>query len=200
MSALPSRPALAILALALLVPLPTSHAQDTPHFSQPHFDLTLGWLSSVGDNASPLDYELIPLWLSYETTAHFSPLDLAAGQLVVRGRYSLLLEPITEGPENIFFGLVGGPSLEWWRGPLALFARAGGGVGLMDSKGDSIEGAQGQDFNLTWFAHAGLRWDLTGRLNFSTGVLFQHISNGGMASPNPGIDALGPTISLSWQF
>jgi lipid A 3-O-deacylase len=32
------------------------------------------------------------------------------------------------------------------------------------------------------------------------GVMFQHISNGGATDPNPGINALGFTVGLSWGF
>jgi hypothetical protein len=32
------------------------------------------------------------------------------------------------------------------------------------------------------------------------GAYFIHHSNGGQTSPNPGIDALGFTIGMGWQF
>jgi hypothetical protein len=32
------------------------------------------------------------------------------------------------------------------------------------------------------------------------GVLFQHLSNGGRTDPNPGLNAVGPEVGLSFSF
>jgi hypothetical protein len=34
----------------------------------------------------------------------------------------------------------------------------------------------------------------------NAGVFFQHLSNGGATDPNPGLNAVGPAIGLSWSF
>lgn len=70
----------------------------------------------------------------------------------------------------------------------------------MDSRGGTVAGAQGQDFNLNWLLYFGSRFRWRENLNASVGVYFQHLSNGGMAEPNPGVDALGPMVSLGWKF
>ena len=41
-------------------------------------------------------------------------------------------------------------------------------------------------------AGAGIREGL------NAGIMYQHMSNGGMTKPNPGIDALGFTLGYSW--
>jgi hypothetical protein len=70
----------------------------------------------------------------------------------------------------------------------------------MDSKGHEIVGAQGEDFNFNWFAYGGMRFRCADRLSASLGLYFQHVSNGGMNKVNPGLDALGPMLSLGWHF
>lgn len=69
----------------------------------------------------------------------------------------------------------------------------------MDSKGRVVKGAQGQHLNLNWFIHAGVNKFVSDRMSFSLGVYFQHISNGGMDKINPGIDAVGPIVGISWR-
>ena len=70
----------------------------------------------------------------------------------------------------------------------------------MDSRGDGVPGAQGQDFNFNWFIHSGVRLRVADRMTASLGLYFQHTSNGGMDRVNPGIDALGPMIGVGWHF
>ena len=127
---------------------------------------------------------------------------MAGGDLVIRHRFSLLLEPIVEGPEDYYFGLAASGSLEWWNKPrtFSLFFAAGGGLGWMNSQGYEVEGAQGQDLNFNWFLYAGARclcWD---RVSLSLGLYYQHISNTGLDDVNPGIDALGPMLGMTWRF
>ena len=160
-----------------------------------------GSLWSVGNNATPLDYVLLPQILDLKTPSHFG-FRLGSGDLRVRSRFMLEGAPIIEGPESYFFGLMGAPSIEWWPASRQwnLFASAGGGIGWMDSRGYEVPGGQGQDFNFTWFVEAGLRFRVTDTLSLSTSALFQHISNGGQDEVNPGIDSLGFTVGLSHRF
>jgi long-subunit fatty acid transport protein len=79
-----------------------------------------------------------------------------------------------------------------------VYAGAGGGFGLIDSQG--VEGGQGQDFTLNWFGHLGLQRVINDSLTLRVGTMFQHMSNGGATSPNPGIDAVGFTVGASWKF
>lgn len=164
-------------------------------------ELHTGALWSVGNNASPLDYRMLPQLLTVKTPAHW---EFHTGSLVwrVRSRASLEITPIIEGPESYFIGATFAPSLEWWNEArtFSTFLSAGGGFGWMDSQGQTIPGGQGQDFNLTWFVHTGVTWQITPRLSASLGARFQHISNGGQNDINPGIDAFGPTLGLGWSW
>jgi len=156
----------------------------------------------VGHNGTPLDYVILPQILTLKSPTAFDLGDVAGGDLVMRNRFSLLLEPIVEGPEDYYFGLSASGSIEWWNKPrtLSFFFAAGGGLGWMNSKGHEVEGAQGQDLNFNWFLYSGARWMCWERMSLSLGVLYQHVSNTGLDEVNPGIDALGPMLGLTWHF
>ena len=164
-------------------------------------DCTTGVLWKVGDAATPLSYTLLPQII----TLKIPPIhewSLAEGTLVFRSRFSLLLEPIVRGPEHYYLGLAAAGELEWRSRSqrFAAFFASGGGFGWMDSKGYEISGAQGQDFNLNWLIHSGVRYRTNQEWQWSLGLYFQHISNKGMNQVNPGLNALGPTLSLSRLF
>ena len=121
---------------------------------------------------------------------------------MLRSRFSLLLEPIVVGPEKFYLGLAAAGELEW-RHPsnrFEAFFASGGGFGWMDSKGYEIAGGQGQDFNLNWLVHTGIRYRTKSGWRWSAGAYFQHISNRGMNKINPGLNSLGPTLAVSRRF
>ena len=120
--------------------------------------------------------------------------------LVVRHHASLIATWVEEGPENHYFGISGSPSLEWWSPDemWSLYFSIGGGFGVADST--DVPGGQGQDFTLNWFAKAGMRYQLNDDTAVFAGPFFQHMSNGGATTPNPGIDALGFTVGASFSF
>ena len=202
-----------LLSLALLCVTALSTAQDgkTPvvvdaqpapslePWNQNFIDLEAGYLWKVGGD-TPLDYGMVPVMLSWRSKEalglHFDD----GSALIVRNRLTLLGQWIETGPENHYFGIMGAPSIEWWnaRGTWSLYGNIGGGVGLIDSQG--VAGGQGQDFTLNWYAAAGVAHALTETLQVRAGVIFQHLSNGGATTPNPGINTLGATIGLSWAF
>lgn len=155
----------------------------------------------VTGSATPLSYTVLPEIISAYGPPHFE-MSFAEGVLSLRPRFSLIIEPIIKGPESRFVGTTGAGDLEWRHpsGRCAVYFCGGGGVGLMDSKGYETKGGQGQDFNLTWFVHAGARFRLTGAWRWSAGVFFQHISNGHMDKVNPGLNVLGPTVGLIRDF
>jgi hypothetical protein len=164
-------------------------------------DFESGVLWHVGGSASPLDYVLQPQILSIKSPAQID-LPVAGGDLVLRSRFSLLAEPIVQGPEHHYFGLSASGLIEWWdthRGRCVFFS-SGGGFGELDSKGYEIAGAQGQEFNFNWFAYSGARFRCADKLSASVGLYFQHISNGHFNKVDPGITALGPMASLGWRF
>lgn len=164
-------------------------------------DFDTGVLYSVGSRSSPLDYTFLPQILTLKSGAGMRR-KLGAGDLVVRTRFSLLAEPIVSGPETHYIGIAAAPSIEWWNESrtFSTFFSIGGGFGWMDAEGNAVPGGQGQDFNFNWFMHGGVRMLVTDRVSASLGVYFQHISNGGMDEPNPGVDALGPMIGVGWRF
>jgi len=179
-----------------------SQAAPAPVHPADRWELTLesGYLWNIGSN-TPIDYEIVPTQLTLRTPAQWVWREDDSGRrLVVRGRYSLLMETITAGPEDYYIGLAAAPSIEYWfpSAATSLFFSVGGGVGLTNST--NVPGGQGQDFTLNWFAQLGLRRALTENTSLLAGAYFIHHSNGGQTSPNPGIDALGFTLGVGWRF
>ena len=163
------------------------------------YETALLW--SFGGNATPLNYVFLPQIITIKTRPALD-FKLGDGRLVVRNRVSFLGEAIVEGPESYFFGVTGGASIEWWNQArtFSVFLSAGGGVGVLDARGYEVTGGQGQDFNLTWYVHSGLRYRFSEHVSASLGVYYQHISNHGQDKVNPGVDALGPTLGVTWHF
>ena len=161
-------------------------------------DVESGSLWRVSGNTF-VDYVVLPQIISLRTPAHFR-LGLGEGELTIRSRLSLLLEAIPVGPETGYFGFSASPSIEYWfpGHATAIYASIGGGFGYIDST--DVPGGQGQDFTLNWFASAGVRHYLGPDFSLNAGVMFQHWSNGGATDPNPGLDALGPVLGVSWTF
>jgi lipid A 3-O-deacylase len=195
----------AALVLLFMCRCPLHAAADAAPRYDPvehyEFDFESGIIWRAGHNGTPLNYIVQPQMFTLKTPWVIKR-KLGGGDLVLRSRFSLLLEPITKGPEHHFFGAHASGILEWWdvRRTRALFFSSGGGAGFLDSKGYEVKGAQGQDLNLTWFMYLGARLRLEEKLTASLGVYYQHISNGGMNRVNPGIDAVGPMLSLGWHF
>ncbi len=180
---------------------PPARAADPRHPADA-WELTLesGYSWNVGSN-TPIDYEIVPTQLTLRMPANLVWWEDEHGaRLVVRPRFSLMMETITVGPESYYLGVSASPSIEYWfpDARTSAFFCIGGGIGLTDSAG--IPGGQGQDFTLNWFANLGLRRELADNLSLLGGAYFVHHSNGGQTKPNPGIDALGFTVGLGWSF
>jgi lipid A 3-O-deacylase len=151
-------------------------------------------------NSTPIDYVVLPQMLSFRIPIDWKyDLD-SGGTLAIRTRLSLLGEIFAEGPETYFFGFHGSPSFEWWNADqnFAVLYSVGGGVGFLDST--EVEGGHGQDFNFNWFMQLSLRHQLREGLFLQYGAYFQHTSNRGLNDRNPGLNALGPMVGLSWQW
>lgn len=192
------------IGLTLLLLLAGAAQADPPQVDAlEHWELDFdsGVLDSVGARASSLDYTFLPQIVTIKSGAALRR-ELGSGTLILRHRVSLLIEPIIRGPETHFIGVAAAPSIEWWNAArsFSTFFSIGGGFGWMDSQGYSVAGGQGQDFNLNWFIHGGVRWQLTDRMSAAVGLYFQHISNGNMDRVNPGVDTLGPTIGIGWRL
>ncbi len=160
------------------------------------FDTAALWKVS---NVTDLNYFVLPQIVSWRSP-HILKWDFGGGDLIVRNRVSLLAEYFLEGPENYYLGFSGSPALEWWNAEqnFSLYFYAGGGAGFVDST--DVEGGQGQDFCFNWFVQTGARFRVKERLFVTGGLLFQHISNRNLADRNPGLNSLGPTLGLSWEF
>ena len=165
----------------------------------PALDLESGLLWQVGPS-TPLPYRLVPTQLSWRSAEFIGHEFTDGARVVVRHRFTLLGTWIQQGPEAHYVGVAGSPSVEWWNkaGTWSVFSGAGGGVGVIDSRG--VKGGQGQDFTLNWFARGGIEHALSGKARISAGIMFQHLSNGGQTDPNPGIDAVGFTVGWVWRF
>lgn len=148
-------------------------------------------------SSTPLSYRLVPTQLSWRSPEVIGIGFRDGSRLLVRHRATALGAWIEQGPESYYVAIGGSPSVEWWNvsGTWSLFGGAGGGVGLTDSRG--VEGGQGQDFTLHWFARAGMEHAFAPDASLTAGVMFLHMSNGGQTDPNPGIDAVGFTIGYS---
>jgi len=93
---------------------------------------------------------------------------------------------------NAFVGTAG-PLLELRKGkfPLAL---EGGSSPTILSQYHFGNSDLGEDFQFT--SHIGLTWYITDHLSF--GYRFQHMSNAGLAKPNPGLNV--EMLELSYHF
>ncbi len=172
---------------------------ETPIFRDHALDLETGLLGQVGHFTS-IDYRLVPTQLSWRTPRWFGA-DFADGSsLVVRHRITGIGTWVAEGPESRYLGFSFSPAVEYWNAAqnFSVYLGSGGGFGWIDAQG--VEGGQGQDFTLNWFGHAGIQMVLTETLSLRAGAMFQHMSNGGATHPNPGIDAVGITLGVSWRL
>jgi lipid A 3-O-deacylase len=182
-----------------LLSLPSITWAGEKPFETASISLETGALWQIGVH-TPLDYTLIPNQVVYRSADVLGWSLEGGSSIALRHRFALLGTYFAEGPETLYVGLSASPSLEWWAasGTWGLYMGAGGGAGWLDDQ--DVEGAQGQSFTLNWFAQLGAEWMINDGMSLRAGMMFQHMSNGGMTTPNPGIDALGFTVSASWKF
>ncbi|HUF60741.1 MAG TPA: acyloxyacyl hydrolase [Verrucomicrobiales bacterium] len=173
-------------------------SSDAEPFSLWALDLDAGLMWRV-TSSSHLHYEILAGVVSLRTPAHIH-LTLGERDLVVRSRLSLLGEGFVEGTEDYYLGFSLSPSIEYWWPDRRkqLFFSIGGGLGWTNSQG--VPGGQGQDFTLNWFMHSGFRYRWDNGVSWSMGAFFQHLSNGGVTDPNPGLNTAGPMMGLTWEF
>jgi hypothetical protein len=188
------------IAFCLCLPASVCASEDVEAPWEHHaFDIETGMLWQVGSNTA-IDYRIVQTQFSWRSPYVFK-FDLDGGSTVmVRHHATLITSWIAEGPEDYYLGISGSPSLEWWSADnvWSLYFSSGGGFGVTNST--AVAGGQGQDFTLNWFAKAGLRYQLSDDVAMFGGPFFQHMSNGGATTPNPGIDALGFTVGASFSF
>jgi hypothetical protein len=189
----------ALLGSLLSVNAPATETGALQPWTSSALNVESGVLWEIG-TGTPFAYRLVPTQLSWRSAEFFGRNLPDGSRLVLRHRLTLLATVIENGPESRYVGVAGSPSLEWWdkTGTWSLFTGSGGGFGVTDSQG--IKGGLGQDFTLNWFIRGGLEHVTAKNSRLSAGVMYQHMSNGGMTKPNPGIDALGFTLGYSWAY
>lgn len=189
-------------AAAALAGATSAHAAESdaarPPWESSSFSLETGLLWQAG-RLTPLSYRLVPTQFSWRGAAGIKRV-LGARMLVVRPRLTLFGTWVQQGPESHYIALAASPSIELWAPSRrwCVFGGAGGGLGVIDSRG--VPGGQGQDLTLNWFARSGLEYRLRRGPSLIGAVMFQHLSNGGRTTPNPGIDAVGFNLGASWSF
>jgi opacity protein-like surface antigen len=112
-------------------------------------------------------------------------------------------EQIVHGPENHYEGIMVGPRYNFvqpgWK--IVPFVEGGVGIGFADSNPKA--GGLGQDFNFTFEAGAGAKYNICDDFYVRLGVEYQHVSNAGLSeptNPNHPIDELGPKLSFGYAF
>jgi hypothetical protein len=175
----------------------TPEPAATPPWAAHAWNFETGVLWEIG-TGTPFAYRLLPAQLAWRSREFWGHGFADGSRIVFRHRLALLADLVRNGPESRYVGFSGSPSLEWWNpdGTWSLFTGAGGGFGLTDARG--IKGGLGQDFTLNWFIRGGIEHCIARHRSLSAGIMYQHLSNGGMTTPNPGIDALGFTLGYGW--
>jgi lipid A 3-O-deacylase len=189
------------IALSLTLALSAGSLSAAYDVSQRQFfDVETGVLGKIGGD-TPHDYVLVPTSFSWRSREMFGWGFADGSRLLVRNRFTLIAQTYAEGPESIYGGFSASPSLEYWNaaGTWSLFAGAGGGLGWLDHQAD-VPGAMGQSLTLNWFGRVGMSFGLTENVELRMAAMFQHMSNGGMTDPNPGLDSLGGTVGVTWRF
>jgi hypothetical protein len=113
----------------------------------------------------------------------------------------LTVDPVTDGFGNFMVG----PSVmvRFDACPdrrLCPYLQAGTGFLLNDAYRDQNQRAIGANFEFLQQVEVGLRWKLTDCLAIQSEFGIQHISNAGLAGRNLGVNALGASVGLHWDF
>jgi hypothetical protein len=113
----------------------------------------------------------------------------------------LTFDPITDG----FGSYLVGPSVmcRFDACPdsrLSPYLQGGTGFVLNDAYRYPFQRAIGENFEFLQQVEVGLRWKLTDNLAIQSEFGLQHTSNGGLAGRNLGVNALGASIGVHWDF
>jgi hypothetical protein len=148
------------------------------------------------------DYVIAPQILTFGWQ-----LDDVGNQGWLRGNteflFSAFYHQVIDGPENRFVGAAFGPRYNFVQEGSRWIPYVEARVGFCFTDSTDVPNAQGQDFCLTFMVGTGVRYLIDPHWQLSAGVLYQHISNGGLSEPartNNGLDAVGPKLGLHYQF
>jgi opacity protein-like surface antigen len=209
---------LACLAILVAFSLPRAMAGTemqgvtppaTSDVSEKDWTLELGaggsW-SNVRSGQPNQAYTVVPISLSASLKLDDVSLDNFLGgwlrgysEFFFRGDY----EQIVHGPENHFEGIMVGPRYNFVQPGWKIVPYVEGGVGIGFADSNPAWGGLGQDFNFTFEAGAGAKYNISDDFYVRLGVEYQHVSNAGLSEPqfpNHPIDELGPKLSFGYSF
>ena len=207
---------LAGLALAMTLSLPhalagTDMKAITPQSccSEKDWTIELGSgvaFSNVRSGQPNQAYTMVPVVLTASLKVDDVSLDHFLGgvlrgntEFFFRGQYS----DIVHGPENHYEGIMVGPRYNFVQPGWKIIPFVEGGVGMGFADSNPQWGGLGQDFNFTFSAAVGARYDINCDWFVRAAVNYQHVSNAGLSEPqfpNHPIDALGPRLSVGYSF
>jgi len=162
--------------------------------------------SNVRSGEPNRSYTLVPLSLTASLKLDDVSLDHELGgwlrgytEFYFRGDY----DQIVHGPETHYEGFMAGPRYNFVQPGWKIIPFVEGGVGFGFADSNPEQGGLGQDFNFTFEAAAGARYDISKDFFVRLAVQYQHVSNAGLSepqTPNHPIDALGPKLSFGYSF
>jgi len=151
-------------------------------------------------------YTVVPISLTASLKVDDVSLDNFLGgvlrgytEFYFRGDY----EQIVRGPENHVEDFMVGPRYNFVQPGWKLIPYVEGGVGIGFADSNPLQGGLGQDFNFTFEAGAGAKYNICDDFYVRLGVEYQHVSNAGLSEPefpNHPIDELGPKLSFGYSF
>ena len=211
---------IACLAIALSVPHAlagtemSSSSQDMkgmtpPECGEKDWTIELGsgavW-SNVRSGQPNQAYTIVPIDLTASLKLDDVSLDNFVGgvfrgysEFYFRGQYL----DIVHGPENHYEGLMVGPRYNFVQPGWKIIPFVEGGVGFGFADSNPLQGGLGQDFNFSFSAAAGARYQINCDWFVRLAAEYQHVSNAGLSEPqfpNHPIDSLGPILSVGYAF
>ncbi len=164
-----------------------------------------GW-SNVRSGEPNRPYTIVPITLTASLKLDDVSLDHFLGgylrgysEFFFEGQY----EDIVRGPENHYEGIMVGPRYNFVQPGWKIIPFVEGGVGLGFADSNPQQGGLGQDFNFSFEAAAGARYNINDDFFVRLACVYQHMSNAGLSEPaaaNHPIDELGPKISFGYSF
>jgi Lipid A 3-O-deacylase (PagL) len=155
----------------------------------------------AGAGKAKIDYAPIDLRIGYRP---YLPLDGESSRWCdhVQVLVGLATEPITRGAGNLFIGpeLMLRYNFANPASPLTPYIQAGGGIVTNDEFKDKTQRAIGEAIEFEWPVQAGLRWQVSDQWSVQVEGGCEHISNGGLAARNGGINNLGASIGFAYVF
>jgi Lipid A 3-O-deacylase (PagL) len=126
------------------------------------------------------------------------------GSFFVR-HFSFLTEWSVDPITGSFGNIATGPSIMFRfdvcpQQRICPYLQAATGFVLTDAYRDQSQRAVGEEFEFLQQLEVGVRWKMNESLAIESEFGLQHISNAGLASRNFGVNAIGVSIGLRWNF